>query len=147
MSCHFVALSLLIFAATKVMDMKENYIRRSFPEAVSDKVTPEAGKPIRYGDRLFVRLTMMGRVVLELMVTKVCDFSELLAEVRRQVRHLRGLATLSVRNMLRGWSDVRPIMLYKPKMSVPSASQTAAPDGTFDFEPQPARMLCPWETH
>ncbi len=147
------------YSAGRGNEVKRSYVReelpikRSFPEAASMIVTPEAGKPIRYGDKIFVRLTMMGRVVLEMMVTKVCDYSELLAEVRRQVRHLRGLAMLSVRNMLRGWSDTRPIMLYRQTAGVSDSRQArpayaaASPTGSLDFNEPAPRMLCPWETH
>lgn len=87
-------------------------IRRSFslgkPGGPRNRTS---GYPIDYSDRLFVRLTRMGRVVMEFMVTHVNDYSELLAEIHRNTRHLPGLVMMSVRNMLRGWLMERPMML------------------------------------
>jgi hypothetical protein len=47
------------------------------------------------------------------MISRVSDFSELLGELRRQTRGCRGLARLYVRNVSRGWSMERPLMLYR----------------------------------
>ena len=75
------------------------------------------GRSICYGDRLYARLVMGGRTVVEFMISRVSDFSELLGELRRQTRGCRGLARLYVRNVSRGWSMERPLMLYRDAFS------------------------------
>lgn len=67
---------------------------------------------IKYGDKIFARLTLGHRVIAEFMMNRVSDFSELIAELRHSTQGLRGLATLHVRNQSEGWSEQRPLMLY-----------------------------------
>ncbi|MBD5355626.1 MAG: hypothetical protein HDR88_01270 [Bacteroides sp.] len=66
---------------------------------------------IEFGDTIFARLTMGGRTVVEFMINRVADMTELLGELRDVTRGLRGLATLYIRNKSRGWSQQRPLML------------------------------------
>lgn len=70
------------------------------------------GRQISYGDRLFAKLVMKGRTIFEFMVSQVNDFTELLGELRKHCRNFKGLARLYVRNVSRGWSLERPLMLY-----------------------------------
>lgn len=67
---------------------------------------------IKYGDKIFARLTMGQRTIVELMVNRVNSLSEVIAELRYTTRGLRGLATLHLRNQSQGWSTERPLMLY-----------------------------------
>lgn len=90
---------------------------------------------ICYGDRIFVRLTSGCRTLLELTVSRVNDLTELLGELRKNAKGFRGLATMYIRNMSRGWSMERPLMLYPS-----SAAQSPSPRPV-------ARMTMPWETH
>lgn len=88
-------------------------IRRSFdPYRRPASPASRGDRPICYGDRLFARLVMHGRTVVELTVNSVNDLSELWGELRRHCRGIRGLAKLYLRNASRGWSMERPMMLY-----------------------------------
>ncbi len=69
-------------------------------------------RKISYGDRLFARVVLRGKTVVEFVVNQVSDFTEFLGELRRYTRGLKGLAQLYLRNMSRGWSQQRPLMLY-----------------------------------
>lgn len=64
------------------------------------------------GDRVLARLSLNGRVVAEFVSDRLSDMSQLLNAVRYRTRALRGLAQLYVRNLTRGWSEERPLMLY-----------------------------------
>lgn len=92
---------------------------------------------ISYGDRIFVRVTIRGRVLLEMYTDRVDGLSELIGEVRSRMHGAAGLAKLWIRNHSLGWSIERPIMFYAPSRK-PSA-----------HKPEKAKqlMLSPWETH
>ena len=80
-------------------------IHRSFnPNRRKSSHAVKSNMPILYGDRLFARLVMHGRTVVEFMVNSVNDLTELWGELRRQCRGMRGLAKLYLRNASRGWS-------------------------------------------
>ncbi|MDE6682831.1 MAG: hypothetical protein K2J87_05345 [Muribaculaceae bacterium] len=113
-------------------------------------------KPIRYGDRLFARIVMRGRTVLEFVLNQVSDMTELLGELRKKVKGLRGLAQVYVRNYSRGWSMEQPLMLYASSCgrNIP-ASNSEFPSDLFSGgvtesstvrQPE-RRMLFPWEVH
>lgn len=74
----------------------------------------EAGRKqeIRYTDRVYARLTLAGHVVAEVTRERIGNFSSLIAILRALVPSCRGLARLTVRNLTRGWSVERPLMLY-----------------------------------
>ncbi len=92
-------------------------IRNSFEITHRRLSKPVGGEhSICFGDKLFARLIMGGKTILEFMVNKVNDLSELLGELRRHCRGKRGLAKLYLRNMSRGWSLERPLMLYPDEM-------------------------------
>lgn len=105
----------------------------------------ERTRRIELGDRIFARLTMGGRTVVEFMINRVADMTELLGELRQMTRGARGLARLYVRNQSRGWSLERPLMLYAP--SVPDVRFGMFTERGADVAPSPRRMLFPWETH
>lgn len=82
---------------------------------------------IEYGDKIFARLTMGQRTIVEFMINRVADMTELLAELRRSTAGIRGLATLHIRNQSKGWSAERPLMLYaNPSQSSVSAAEQVA---------------------
>lgn len=89
-------------------------IRRSFGFKKSNRAYPAGGddREISFGDRLFARLVMHGKTVAEFMVNSINDLSELWGELRRKCRGVSGLAKLYLRNASRGWSMVRPLMIY-----------------------------------
>lgn len=98
-----------------------------------------------YGDRIYARLSMRGTKILEFMIEKVADMTELLGELRAHTRKYRGLCKLYVRNMTRGWSMERPLMLYAERY--PTAQGWR--ERTFEEKhaAPPAAMLNPWDTH
>lgn len=81
---------------------------------------------IEYGDRIFARLSMGPHTVVELILDKIADFTELITELRRATRGIRGLATLHIRNQSKGWSDMRPLMLYSQPSSTPAGGYGTA---------------------
>lgn len=86
---------------------------------------------------MFARIVMGRRTILEFANACISDITELLGELRRLTRGLRGLVRLYVRNITRGWSIERPLMLY-PDLFTGTRSD---PDIAFP------RMPAPWETH
>lgn len=101
-------------------------------------------KKIEYGDRIFARLTMGRRTVVEFMINRVADMTELIGELRHLTYGMRGLATVYIRNQSRGWSLERPLMLYSNSAS---GMLKSAASNYEVAEPAPRRMLFPWETH
>lgn len=100
---------------------------------------------MQYGDRIYARLCLRGKDVLEFMIEKVGSMTELLGELRAHTRELRGLCRLYVRNMSRGWSMERPLMLYPEVYPTPSGWR----ERSFAPAPHtaPQRCIQPWETH
>lgn len=113
--------------------------------------------PIRYGDRLFARLLRHGRMIMEFVINEVSDFTELMGELRKKAKGLKGLVQLQLRNYSRGWSMEQPLMLYSsssrpsPRAAYSSAPQSQLFNDYFSSSseaPKPERrMLFPWETH
>lgn len=89
-------------------------IRRSFSFNKRKKAQPTgpAEHEICFGDRLFARLVMHGKTILEFMMNSINDLTELWGELRRKCRGICGLAKLYLRNASRGWSLERPLMIY-----------------------------------
>ena len=88
-------------------------IRRSFESTRRVVRNPVGGsRPIAFGDKVFARVMMGGKTILEFMADRVNDLSELYGELRSKCRGMRGLVKLYIRNMSRGWSIERPLMFY-----------------------------------
>jgi len=108
-------------------------------------------KKIEFGDRIFARLMMNGRTVVEFMISSVSDMTELIGELRHLTRGARGLAKLYIRNQTKGWSHERPLMLYAPEHpSNPLLSQPGHEAPYIDstsYMNSAQRMAFPWETH
>lgn len=102
-------------------------IRRSFSSQRSTHPHPAGadGREISFGDRVFARLVMHGRTVVEFMANSINDLSELWGELRRKCRGISGLAKLYLRNASRGWSMVRPLMIYPDGYRRKSARETS----------------------
>lgn len=93
-------------------------------------VASGTGRPIIYGDRIFVRLVSVRhgwRTLAEFSMTDVGDFSGIICELRRRTLGQRGLMRLYVRNATRGWSFEQPFMLYADRTPVPAASVSRSP--------------------
>lgn len=104
---------------------------------------------IRKGDRIFARLTMGARTVIEFMVDKVESMTDLLLEVHKAAAGIRGLCKLYVRNQSRGWAQERPLMLYGSQGGVGASSldsRTSVGVTTSPFSYY-SHMQFPWETH
>ena len=91
------------------------------------KIMKKLNHKIEYGDRIFARLTMGQRTIIEFIADRVSDLSELLAQLRHLTRGLRGLATLHLRNQSKGWSAQRPIMLYAQNMTGTTSAIPSSP--------------------
>lgn len=70
---------------------------------------------------------MSGRTVAELTRDRVYRYSDLLAMLRAMAPKCRGLARLTIRNMTRGWSQERPLMLYPDPAYAAAASTRCIP--------------------
>lgn len=95
-----------------------------------NKDTNKMNKRINKGDRIFARLTMGARTIVEFVIDKVESMTDLLIEVHRKTSGIRGLCKLYVRNQSKGWAQERPLMLYGASGST-----------------RPTHMPFPWETH
>lgn len=104
-------------------------------------------RTISAGDRVFVRLTMNTGESMEFYVTTANGMSELIGEVRRRARHLRGLGKVWIRNTSWGWATERPLKLYgsawpsglrqgQPGVRTPGSATTPR-----------VRNLGPWDVH
>lgn len=67
---------------------------------------------LRYGDKVYAMLCINGRKVAEFVMDTLADMTQLIGELRQSACRYGGLAQLYVRNMTRGWSMRRPLMLY-----------------------------------
>lgn len=76
-------------------------------------------RSIAFGDKMFARLVLKGKTIMEFIVTTVRDLSELFCLVHRKCHGLHGLAKLYLRNMSQGWSVERPLMLYAEPKTTP----------------------------
>lgn len=102
---------------------------------------------MKYGDRIYARLSLNGQKILEFMIEKVSDFTELLGELRAHTRRYRGLCRLYVRNLSRGWSMERPLMLYPETYPTPGGALRERLSAAAPPAPAPARTIMPWDTH
>lgn len=117
-------------------------------------------KEIQKGDRIFARLTMGGKTILEFMINSVASMEQLLNELRQMTANLRGLGRLHVRNQSRGWMSVSNLMFYGDQTQgsgcnlfnmQPSTVRTAS------YRPKAVTVkrtatvahptLFPWDTH
>lgn len=88
-------------------------VRNSFDITRECIVPPRrSARPVSLGDKIFARLVMHGKTVIEFMISTVNNLTELYCLLHSKCKGLRGLAKLYLRNMSRGWSEERPLMLY-----------------------------------
>lgn len=83
--------------------------------------------PLEYGDNVYARMSVNGCIVAEFRSTTLMDMAHLQREMRRLTRKVRGLASFYVRNLSRGWSMERPMMLYPDRFSQLAPSRAAVP--------------------
>lgn len=90
---------------------------------------------IQYGDQLFARLSVNGHSIAEISTNRIGTLSALIAELRHLSHKFRGLAKIYVRNISRGWSTERPLMLYADRFSrLAEARAAAASDPAFSVK-------------
>ncbi|MDE6576751.1 MAG: hypothetical protein K2J82_03655 [Muribaculaceae bacterium] len=105
---------------------------------------------IEKGDRIFARLSMGGRTIVEVMMNSISSIDEVTAELRRLSGDIRGLVKLYIRNHTRGWCVERGLMVYNREGAFRDRPKA---DGVLPlvFDEMPSmsqsRMLSPWETH
>lgn len=86
-----------------------------------------------YGDRISVRMTVGINDKIEYQTKNVADMTDLIGDLRRKAKGMRGLAVITIRNHDRGWVRERRIMLYPERTYAPSQRVSSA------------RMMMPWE--
>lgn len=77
-------------------------------------VASGTGRPMKYGDKIFVRLEFpygYGSGI-SFCSQALSDMTEVIGEIRRRTRHIRGLCKMCVRNATEGWAIERPLKLY-----------------------------------
>ncbi len=65
-----------------------------------------------YGDKVYALLCINGQKVVEFTLNTLSDISQIIGQMRQAAYRYGGLAHLYVRNITRGWSLNRPLMLY-----------------------------------
>lgn len=88
-----------------------------------------------YGDRMSVRLIVDGRDTMQYETRQAADMTDLMGDLRRRAKGMRGLATVYVRNHDRGWTRERRIMLYPQRRPTPAQRPEAVQ----------VPMFYPWE--
>lgn len=96
------------------------------------------GRPdtlMSYGDHISVRVIVDGQTILQYETRQVADMTDLMGDLRRRARGMRGLAVVYVRNHDRGWTRERHIMLYPQRKHAPAQRPSAVQ----------VPMFFPWE--
>lgn len=98
-------------------------------------------KKLSYGDKIYARLILNEKNVIEFVIDNIASMTELIGELRMMTRSLKGLAKLYVRNMTQGWCIERPFMIYPQRTN---DQLSLINDGTYDQKP---RMRHHWEEY
>ena len=104
-------------------------------------------REMRVGDRVFARVTLERKVVLEITCLNVGSMTDLVGELRYAMRGRSGLANVYIRNHSRGWSCERPMRFYADGSARPDRRHLRASTAVTAPEIPARRMLFPWETH
>ena len=88
-----------------------------------------------YGDRMSVRVIIDGQTAMQYETRQAADMTDLIGDLRRRARGMRGLAVVYVRNHDRGWNRERRIMLYPQRKHAPAQRPKAVQ----------VPMFFPWE--
>lgn len=120
--------------------LRSNYRQHIYSTPAYNSISGagDQSRQIKYGDRIFVRVSMRGRAMLETYIDRIEGYSELVGAIRNKLHGAGGLAHLWIRNQSRGWSIEKPLMFYTPSRN---PSVVAAPQASCK------KMLSPWETH
>lgn len=102
-------------------------------------------KTITFGDKIFARVTRNGQTIYNFVSEQVASMTDLISQLRKAMKGIRGLVMIHIRNYHEGWGDERPLMLYAQKAkSGFGLSEVSVKEITNS---NPGRMLFPWETH
>ena len=88
-----------------------------------------------YGDRISVRMMVDDRCALQYETSQAADMTDLIGDLRRRAKGMRGLAVVYVRTHDRGWTRERRIMLYPQRRPTPAQRPKA----------MQVPMFYPWE--
>ena len=91
------------------------------------------GHRISLHDHIYIKLVLNGVTLLETVRDNISDYTSLLSLLRESARRYKGLARMIVRNISRGWSFQRPLLL-----PCPDKNETAIRPGHYPM---------PWQTH
>lgn len=111
---------------------------------LNDKIM-NRNKSISFGDKIFTRVTRNGQTIFNFVSEKVLNMTDLLAQLRKAMKDVKGLVILHIRNYDQGWGDERPLMLYASK--APQYAGYNQVIETTSIERPANKMLFPWETH
>ncbi|MDE7345878.1 MAG: hypothetical protein K2N48_03950 [Muribaculaceae bacterium] len=88
-----------------------------------------------YGDRISVRMIMADKCTMQYETRQAADMTDLIGDLRRRAKGLRGLAIVYVRNHDRGWTREHRLMLYPQRKHTPAQRPKAVQ----------VPMFFPWE--
>ncbi len=104
------------------------------------RIPSGTGRPMKYGDKIFIRLEVPYGKGMNFSTEEVSDMTEVLGVVRERTRGMQGLYKMVIRNASQGWSLERPLRLYAPRF---------APRGFGNIrihEPSTSTPLTRWES-
>ena len=78
---------------------------------------------IELKDEIFATLTQRGNVVASIKITGMTSYSDVLRYLRYVVSSCKGMVTLKMRNLTRGWMQVRRLMMVESTPSPVEAVQ------------------------
>lgn len=88
-----------------------------------------------YGDRISVRAMMEDQCTMQYETRYAADMTDLIGDFRRRAKGMHGLAVVYIRNIDRGWTHERRIMLYPQRKRTPAQRPKAVQ----------VPMFFPWE--
>ena len=105
-------------------------------------------KTITYGDKIFARITRNGKTIYNYVTETVGSLTEVLMDLRKLMKGMKGLVMVHIRNYNRGWGEERPLMLYAS--SYENSRDNFNPSSTSNYQKKSmpkGGMLFPWQTH
>ena len=103
-------------------------------------------KSISFGDKIFARVTRNGVTIYNYVSEKVANMTQLIHELRTEMKDIKGLVMIHIRNYNQGWGEDRPLMLYSEKVINYGVAQPEMQMSKAPVQSQRG-MLFPWETH
>lgn len=99
-------------------------------------------KTITFGDKIFARVTRNGQTIYNFVSERVSNMADLIGQLRKAMKDVKGLVMIHIRNYNQGWGEERPLMLYAKRISMGELAE-------FNSNPSPSKrnMYFPWEVH